>query len=287
MSKVYEALRQMERENNNDSQSAPLMSTARPEFLREVLDETSELATAKEITLQISERSRLVAFTTPNTLGAEKFRALATRLENSRSQQAIKSLQITSSIGSEGKTVVAANLAVTFAKYSRSRVLLLEGDLHRPSLASLFGLAGLPNLSQWWSEGEQDLPNYLCRVKDLPLWFLSAGEGHQDPSALLRSPRFIEAFGRLCGLFSWIIVDSTPMHPVADANLWARLVDGTLLVVREGVASVAALSAGIQSLDNLNLIGIVLNEASEGSRTGYGDGYYGTGPKNGRKPKGI
>ncbi len=57
------------------------------------------------------------------------------------------------------------------------------------------------------------------------------------------------------------------MLPVADANLWSRLVDGTLLVVREGVASVKALQKGLASLDNLKLIGTVLNEASEYDRT--------------------
>jgi Mrp family chromosome partitioning ATPase len=64
------------------------------------------------------------------------------------------------------------------------------------------------------------------------------------------------------------------MTPVVDANLWSRLVDGALLVVREGVASIKALKAGVKSLDNPNWIGVVLNEASEFDRMDYAYPYY-------------
>ena len=64
------------------------------------------------------------------------------------------------------------------------------------------------------------------------------------------------------------------MSPTADANLWSRLVDGTLLVVREGVAPVKALKKGLQALDNPKLVGIVLNEASDIDRTYYEDQHY-------------
>ena len=74
--------------------------------------------------------------------------------------------------------------------------------------------------------------------------------------------------------FDWIIVDSTPMLPTVDANLWSRLVDGTILVVREGVALVNALKKGLQALDNPKLVGIVLNEASEFNRSNYEGKYY-------------
>jgi len=67
----------------------------------------------------------------------------------------------------------------------------------------------------------------------------------------------------LVSTFGWIIVDSTPMLPTVVANLWSRLVDGMLLVVREGVASVQALKKGLDALDNAKLVGIVLNETSE------------------------
>jgi capsular exopolysaccharide synthesis family protein len=255
------------------------------ELLGEATAQETELKGVGSVTVKVLPASRLVALSEPRSLGAEKFRALVTRLENLRRQKEMKSLQVTSSVINEGKTLVAANLAVTFATHTRSKVLLLEGDLHRASLAGLLGLNDLRGLSHWWSEQEQDIARFLYRVDEMPLWFLSAGTGHEQPSQVLQSTRFAETFNRLSGWFDWIVVDSTPMLPIADANVWSRLVDGTLLVVREGVASVKALQKGLESLDNLKLIGTVLNEASEFERASYANQYYGVRRDSDRKKK--
>ena len=272
MSRVYEALRQLKKEQGHPG-SSPFLTPAAP--LGNSAVGSTEFDAVTSVEVKVTPSSRLVALSEPQSLGAEKFRALATRLENLRHQKELKSLQITSGAVNEGKTLVVANLAVTFAKHSRSKVLMLEGDLHRPSLAGLLGLNDLRGISHWWSEQASDIAHFLCRLDDMPLWFLGAGAAHEQPSHILQSTRFAEAFNRLAGWFDWIVVDSTPMLPVADANLWSRLIDGTLLVVREGVASVKALQKGFQSLDNLKLVGTVLNEASESEGKGYADQYYG------------
>jgi capsular exopolysaccharide synthesis family protein len=230
---------------------------------------------ARGLMVQPPAASRLVAWTDPNSLGAEKFRALAVRLDDMRRQHHIKSLQVTSSVINEGKSFVAANLAVTLAKYSGSKTLLIEGDLHRPTLATMFGLKDLQGLGDWWSGRSQDLTRYLLRFTGTGLWFLPAGKACDRPSEILRSKQLAEAFAHLCGQFDWIVADSTPMLPVIDANLWSRLVDGTLLVVREGVAPLKALKKGLQSLDDPKLIGVVVNEASEFDQVDYHGQYYG------------
>jgi capsular exopolysaccharide synthesis family protein len=237
--------------------------------------EPTEADGVASVTVKASPSARLVALAEPRSLGAEKFRALVTRLENLRRRKEMKSLQVTSGAINEGKTLVATNLALTFASHCRSKVLLLEGDLHRPNMARLLGLNDLRGLSDWWSQQEQDMTAYLYRLNEMPLWLLSAGARHEQPSQILQSIRFVEAFHRLTGWFDWIIVDSTPMLPIVDVNLWSRLVDGSLLVVREGTASVKALEKGIRSVDNFKLVGIVLNEASEDRRAGYEGQYYG------------
>lgn len=231
-----------------------------------------------EVTLTVtaapSRESNLVAWTDPSSLGAEKFRALVTRFDHLREQHELKSFQVTSSVIDEGKTLVAANTAVTLAKYSCCKTLLVEGDLHRPSLVDLLGLRELPGLSHWWSAGEQELTRAVYRLNGLPLWLLPAGEPFDQPSDLLRSERFRKAFQRLSDGFEWIVVDSPPMFPIVDVNLWSRMLDGTLLVVREGVAPVKALKSGLQALDRPRLIGIVVNEASASSQAGYAGKYY-------------
>jgi capsular exopolysaccharide synthesis family protein len=203
-----------------------------------------------------------------------------TRLENLREKRELKCLQITSGVINEGKTLVAGNLAVTLATHSGSRVLLVEGDLHRPTLASKLGLAQLPGLSHWWAGTEDSFARYVYRLDEMPLWFLSAGLACDQPSQILQSARLAGEFGKLRGQFDWIVVDSTPMSPTVDANLWSRLVDGMLLVVREGVTPIKALKSGLASLDNPKLVGIVLNEASEFDQAEY-EGQYYTVPKDG------
>lgn len=261
MSRLYEALQRMETERRPPAAPAPPVRTL--EFLSEVLTEKSPTEEDASAPVEFSPGPRLVALADSHGLGAEKFRALATRLENLRRQREMKSLQITSSVLGEGKTVVSANLAATIAQQAGAKVLLVEGDLYRPALTPLFGLTQLRGLTQWWSDQDGDIKHYVHRMKNLSLWLLNAGGACDQPSPILRSPRFVKAFARLTDAFDWIIVDSAPMSPTITANLWSRLVDGTLLVVREGVASVKELKKGVEALDNPKLIGIVLNEASE------------------------
>lgn len=242
----------------------------------EAVQKPEEFNLDSTLLLDALPEPRLVAWTDPNCLGAEKFRALAMRFDHLREQRELKSFQVTSSVNDEGKTLVAANMAVTLAKYSCCKTLLVEGDLHRPSLTRLFGCRELPGLNDWWSGGEPALGRFVYRLQDAPLWFLPAGKPREQPADALRSSRFRKAFQLLMGQFEWTVVDSTPMQPIVDVNLWSKLLDGTLLVVREGVAPIKALKRGLQALDHPKLIGVVFNEATELNRAGYGAQYYGS-----------
>ena len=273
MSQLYEALRRLEQENRQPGKARP-ESLQATEILSSVIAEPIEIDKVHSVCVEASRTLRMVTLTAPKSLGAEKFRALATRLVNLRRQLELKSLQVTSSVAHEGKTFVAGNLAATLAKYSGARTLLIEGDLHRPAVQSLFGLSELRGLSHWWQNQNEEITAFLHRLDDIPLWLLTAGESHDQPTSILQSARFAEVFAQLAGWFDWIIVDSTPMQPIADANLWSRLVDGTLLVVREGVAPVKALTKGLQALDNLKLVGVVVNGASEFEQRNYEERYF-------------
>ena len=271
MSRVYDALRRMEKEQGQAAVS-PTPQPAQP-LVTSAVGQT-ELEGVASVKVNVTRSSRLVALSQPRSLGAEKFRALVTRLGNLCLQKEIRSLQITSAGMNQGKSLVAANLAVTFAKRSGSKVLLLEGDFYRPSLATLLGLRNLLGITHWWREQSPDIARFLRQLNDMPLWLLCAGGVHEQPSQILQSTRFAEAFNRLAATFDWIVVDSTPMLPVADANLWSRLVDGTILVVREGVTSVKSLREGLEGMDDLKLIGTVLNEVSGSEHSGSADSYY-------------
>ena len=273
MSRIHEALRKAELENRQSELAAPELSKA-VQVLKSAPPQTPALGGPRSVTVRVSPEVHLVALTDPLSLGAEKFRVLATRIENLRKDGGLKSLQVTSGSTNEGKSLVSGNLAFTLARRSNSKVLLIEGDLHKPALASMLGLDQLPGLGQWWSEPDDEITRFMYQLNDLPLWLLAAGKAFDQPSDVLQSARFGKAFAQLARSFDWIVVDSTPLLPMADVNLWSRWVDGTLLVVREGVAPISALRKGLAGLDNAKLIGVVLNEASEFDRAVYYDGNY-------------
>jgi protein-tyrosine kinase len=276
VSRLYDTLRKMEREKRRPGTGAP--EPDQPvELLNNIVAPPVEMTYGPNAKIRAGNTSRLVALTDPKSLGAEKFRALAARLENLREKGELTSLQVTSAVVNEGKSLVAANLAITLVKHFGYKVLLVEGDLHRPSLTTVLGLTELEGINQWWHSREEDadIAPYIRKLDDMPLWFLSAGSTCDQPTQILQSARFAETFVQLGGGFDWVVVDSTPMTPIVDANLWSRLVDGTLLVVREGVAPIKALKMGVRGLDNPKWLGIVLNEASEFDRVNYSDQYYG------------
>jgi capsular exopolysaccharide synthesis family protein len=262
MGRLYESLKRAETEVRptgpafNDVVSTPNFSSS---FMADPL----ALESVSTATLEIGGKSNLVALTDPKGLAAEKFRALMARLEHLRSEGELKSILVTSSMMGEGKTLTTGNLAVTLSKHSGSKVLVIEGDLRRPSLSALFGLKGRQGLHHWWSSRKENIAHYIYKINGMRLWFLGAGEPCDQPSEILQSAEFAEAFGQLSGHFDWILVDSPPMSPTVDVNLWSRLVDGMLLVVREGVTPVKTLEQGIASLDNPKIVGVVLNDNSD------------------------
>jgi capsular exopolysaccharide synthesis family protein len=273
VSRIHEALRKSELENRQ-SELTSLEPPNTVQVGNSATPQTPGLAGPRSFSVRVSPEAHLVALTDPLSLGAEKFRVLATRIENLRKGGGLKSLQVTSGSTNEGKSLVSANLAFTLARRTNTKVLLIEGDLHKPALASMLGLDQPQGLSQWWSDPEREITRFIYELNDMPLWLLAAGKAFDQPSDILQSARFGKAFAQLARSFDWIVVDSTPMLPMADANLWSRWVDGTLLVVREGVAPVSALKKGLAGLDNAKLIGVVLNEASEFDRATYYDSSY-------------
>jgi len=275
MSRLYEALKRLDERGASNEFAAELVQPV--EILNKAIDANSELDGVPVAKLKVSPRARLAALSANRSLGAEKFRALTNRLESIRHQRELRSIQVTSSVVGEGKSLVAANLAITLASYGKSRVLLMEGDLHRPTLANLFGLGQVKGLTEWWvNSAGDDVASYMQRFAEMPLTFLGAGAPVEQPAAMIQSERFKKAISSISTHFDWVVVDSTPMQPIIDANLWSRIVDGTLLVVREGVGTIHALKKGLESFDNLNLIGVILNGASEVHQNGYGYAYYGS-----------
>jgi len=220
-------------------------------------------------TLQVNvpPSSRLVFFTEPDSLAAEKFRFLGVRLRQLRHTRTLKKVLVTSTIPEEGKSLISANLAGVLAR-RKERVLLLEGDIRRPVLARQFSLGRLAGLGEWLQSGNETLSN-IYHLGGPGFWLMPAGAPPENPLELMQSGRLSQLMALLSSLFDWIIVDSPPLLPLADTTVWTRLTDGTLLVTREGRTEKAALQRGLESLKKSDLLGIVLNSCTTPEHTSY------------------
>jgi capsular exopolysaccharide synthesis family protein len=227
----------------------------------------SELDQFPALPVSILPSSRLVSIGAEESLGAEKFRFLAVKLRQLRQSRTLKKVLITSTIPQEGKSTVAANLACTLARRKQHKTLLLEGDLRRPAVAEKFGLGRLPGLCEWLSGKTENINIY--RLESLGLWILPAGSAPQNPLELMQSGKLPPLMEQLEAWFDWIVIDSPPVLPLADASIWSRLADGILLVTRKGITEKQQLQRGIEAIERSKLLGALVNSSSNVAHSDY------------------
>ncbi len=288
MSRVYEALQR----SQGDSPSAsplvpdqPEMAAVGPSIATAEAVEANWLKVPADRVLHPTPtpEQRLVSLAAPDSQGAEMFRVLATRLAHMQNKRRLQKLLITSSVCDEGKSVVTVNLAVALARRPNERILLVEADLRRPTASTLLTTTPLRGIAEW-SEGKLALEDALYQVSGMPLWFLAAGQPQKDPTPLLESERFAKMLEGISSSFDWVVLDATPMLPMADSASLARLCDGVLVVVREGFTRRKVLSKAVESIDKSKLLGTVLNQASM-LNIGYDHYYSGNNNSDGKSKK--
>jgi polysaccharide biosynthesis transport protein len=193
------------------------------------------------------------------------------------SDKPLKSLVLTSTAASEGKTTTSANLAQAFAA-SEERVVLVDADLRKPRLHKVIGMngsgpAGRKGLSQYLS-GICGLEE-VVRKTDIPnLYFISAGPIPPNPAELLASSRMQELLRSLGEQFDRIIVDAPPAAGFADVLVLGHHADGVILISTLGQTHREALRIFRRSLFNVqgNLLGCIVNKLNLGNH--YGGYYY-------------
>lgn len=228
-----------------------------------------QFAQFKSLKVSTSPQGQLVCLTDGESLAAEKFRFLGVRLRHMRRERPLKKVLITSTIPREGKSTVAANLACVLARKKQQRILLLEGDVRRPSLCHLFGVERMPGLCDWLQSNEIKITN-IYHLEGPDLWILPAGSTSGNPLELLQSAKLSILLDEVAALFDWVIIDSPPILPLADTSVWSRLTDGIILVARQGITEKRQLQRGLEALDNQKLIGALLN----GSHTSTSSDHY-------------
>lgn len=226
-----------------------------------------DLQSVERITWSVNGDGRLLRGEDRGVV-TEKYRLLAHRVQRARAARPIQTVLVSSAIPGEGKTTVAVNLASVMAR-NGCRVLLLDADMRAPDLPQALGLSGpLPGLSEVLS-GEVSFEQALRCVKPLGLYLLAAGCPVSNPVPLLEGAVFANVLASARQVFEWVIIDSPPLVPVADASCVASAVDGILLVVRWGVTPREELDQALGALAGLPLLGLVLNTYDEPRQKSY------------------
>ena len=203
--------------------------------------------------------------------GAEQFRTLRSRLYQLRNSQPLRTVLITSSVPAEGKTFVTSNLAHAIVRQSDRRALIIDADLRCARLHVPLGAPAAPGLTDYL-RGEADEMSIIQHGHDGNLCFIPGGNEVTDPSELLSGGGLKRLLDRLSPVFDWILLDSPPCVPVADANILADICDGVLLVVKAGDTPSEVVQKACQELSGRNIVGVVLNAAEQAQV--YGSYYY-------------
>lgn len=204
-------------------------------------------------------KRRLLAHNSPKDPVAEQYRTLRTNIQFSNVDQDIKTIVLTSSGAEEGKSTTSSNLATVYAQQGLN-VLLIDADLRKPTGHYTFRLEnhiGLTNVLTRQSTLAQ-----AVQESEIPhLSVLTSGPIPPNPSELLASAQMAELLKEMKEQFDMIIFDTPPILAVADAQILANQVDGTILVVSSGKTEKDAALKSKELLSNAKgkLLGVVLN----------------------------
>lgn len=230
-------------------------------------------------------KRELIAHRDPKSPVSETFRTLRTNIQFMNTNNKLKTLLITSTVQGEGKSWVAANLAITFAQAGK-RVVLIDSDMRKGRQYTIFEVSPKPGLSNYLSgidinTGEttdDDLANYIQETEIPNLYIIPAGNIPPNPSELLVSVKMVRLLDQLKGLCDIVIIDGTPCKLVTDSMIISRLVDSTVLVASHKNTKKDDLQKIATNIQNVGgkIAGVVLNKIPISAKKYEQSYYYGS-----------
>ena len=219
----------------------------------------------------------IISYYKPQTVEAEQFRILKTNIVFPEKGDPPKTIMVTSAMPGEGKSFAAANLAVSLAQNIDNHVLLVDCDMRRPTIHSLFGYkSNVPGLSTYLS-GQAALPSLLVRTVIEKLTILPGGPPPPNPSELLSSERMASLLEELKTRYRdrFVVIDTPPPKLTAEASALAKLVDGIIVIVKYGTTNRELVRNLTEMFDREKILGVVFNHFDNTAGGAYGYGKYG------------
>jgi capsular exopolysaccharide synthesis family protein len=238
-------------------------------------DVIADLSSVPVASIQLAEETRLPTLSDSGGPVADRFRYLRMHLRELKSAANVRSLMITSPLPKDGKSTVVTNLATILAERGKRKVLVIDADLHHPTVAAGLGIPPRSGLAECLALSLDPVAN-LQKVEPLHWYLLQAGMTKDNPAELLQTEGLSRLIQRLSPLFAWILIDTPPVNPLTDALTISRQVDGTLLVVRANRTPRGEIDEALTRLGKKHVAGIILNAAEDVNRL-YKKyyGYYG------------
>jgi succinoglycan biosynthesis transport protein ExoP len=215
---------------------------------------------------------------------SEAFRSLRASLLLTNRSHPMRTLMVTSALANSGKTTITYNLGVAFAQQG-ARVLLIDGDFRRPKLHHLFGISYTPGLSDVTEDMLNEAMPYVRQHAGLPTFsLLPAGERPNLPSEFFESAVFTRLLQECATRYDYVIVDSPPILPVADASILATKVGGVIGVVRSQKTTRVALEALVGALERTGalILGLVFDDVRPSTLEAYDPYSYSKGREDNR-----
>lgn len=217
----------------------------------------------------------------PKSPVSEVFRTLRTNLQYMKKSNSCQTLVITSTVQGEGKSFVAANLAVTFAQASK-KTLIIDADMRRPRQHTIFGVDMFPGLSNYLSginlsrsRHETSIKECIYATKIDNLYMMPSGNIPPNPSELLQSRKLNALLDEIEPNFDVIIFDGAPCLLVTDSTIISRVVDATILVASQNKTKMDDLKEAKRRINHVggHIAGVVLNRVKV-SKAKYSEKYY-------------
>ena len=229
-------------------------------------------------------KKELIAAREPKSPISELFRTLRTNIQFMNTKTGLKSLLVTSTSPSEGKSWVSSNLATTFAQAGK-RVILVDCDMRKGRLFSVFSVPPAPGLSNYLSgvnsngeSGDTRIESYIRKTEVENLYLITAGSVPPNPSELLVSEKMTETMQELEKMCDIVIYDGTPTNLVTDALIISRNVDSTIIVCAYKYTKIDDLERVKRDILNVGgkIAGVVINKMPIAQKEYYASYYYGS-----------